>query len=100
MKAAQELGLTSGAISQFVTGTARPKDTVIRLFRMLLGDAALYSERHHPPAKSDRDLLPLEGGEMELIRELRKLDTGSRKKVLNSLKLLLTAIPPTRRRAS
>jgi hypothetical protein len=100
MKAAQELGLTSGAISQFVTGTARPKDTVLRLFRMLLGDATLYSEEHHPPSKTDRDLLPLEGGEMELVRELRKLDGNSRRKVLSSLKLLLTAIPASSKSAS
>jgi transcriptional regulator with XRE-family HTH domain len=92
-KAAEELGLTTGAISQFVSGIARPKTTVIRLFKMLVGDASGYSEVTQV-SETERGLLPLDGSEVEFIREMRKMEPQARKKVVNSLKTLLSLLPP------
>jgi transcriptional regulator with XRE-family HTH domain len=88
-RAADELGLTTGAISQFVGGTVRPKSTVIRLFKILLSDSRPFENRRPEPP-----LLPLENGELQLIKDLRKVQKNIRHELADGLVLIARAMRP------
>src|SRR5947207_1161060 len=81
-RAGQELGLTTGAISQFVGGISRPKDSVIRLFTLILGERAANDEAIRNNPAYERPILPMEGWEVEVIQTLRKLDAKTRRVAL------------------
>jgi hypothetical protein len=94
-RAGQELGLTTGAISQFVGGISRPKDSVIRLFTLIMGERAAHEEAIKNSPGHERPVIPLEEWELEMIQELRKLDTKSRREALEGMKMIASATSHT-----
>lgn len=93
-EAARQLSLTPAAISRYLSGETRPSVTVIRLFKLLLGDAtptpdpaAARPER----AAAGEVLLPLEPWERGLLLELRRLSPEAREAVVEGLRAMLEA---------
>jgi transcriptional regulator with XRE-family HTH domain len=85
-KTAQELGLTSDLLNQYLAGSARPKPTVIRLFKLLLGDLQPFDDEGH----YDNALLPLQAWEIDVLRELRNYPLDYRRKVMGGLAKVVT----------
>ena len=80
--------MTTGAISQFVVGISRPKDTVIRLFTLLMGERAAHDEAIRNTPGYERPILPLEDWEQEIIQDLRKLETKVRREAVEGMKMI------------
>jgi transcriptional regulator with XRE-family HTH domain len=82
---ARQLELTEGAVSHVMKGRNKASPTVVRLFRLILESVKGGSAVKIPAKKA-------ETWEEELLRKLRPLKPGQRKRVLAAVEAMIGAV--------
>ncbi len=97
-QAARELGIAPPTVSQYLSGVTRPSETIIRLFKMLIGDTlpmpggAVLNDAPNPPDAEERQLLesirlmPLEARQ-KMIKGMRLIAEGAQVQIETRYKL-------------
>jgi len=93
-EAAEKLRLSPAVISKYVSGETRPSLTVLKLFKLLIGDhAPLPGETEETALETKDASRPLEDWESDILISLRAMETDRRKRVTGALKILIGEIP-------
>lgn len=92
-RAARELGLTTGAVSRYISGEIKPSLPVLRLMADRIQEPLLLPGEEGNPAEW-RDGGPkfLESWEAGIIAELRRLERPAREKVIGALRDIIDAV--------
>lgn len=92
-RAARELGLTTGAISRYISGEIKPSIPVLRLMADRLQEPLLLpGEDANPVEWRDGGPKFLESWEAGIIAELRRLERPAREKVIGALRDIIDAV--------
>lgn len=92
-QAARELRLDPGTITYYVQGKTRPSPTVLRLFKMSIGDATPIPGERETTKIIKGPFSELENWEQEIVTELRNVEPEIRKRVLPHIKALIVELP-------
>ena len=94
-RAARELGLTTGTVSRYWSGEAKPSVPVLRLLSQLVGEPFIDQEVEYRPSALRDGPRWLEDWEVDVITDLRRLSPEPRRKVIRALRDLLEAAAKT-----
>ncbi len=87
-EAARQLNLSPAAVSRYLSLETRPSTTVIQLFKLLINDRAPVAPPPAPSPIVERTLTP---EELDLIQDLRGLDTDASRRVISGIRAILRA---------
>src|SRR5689334_926952 len=93
-EAAEKLRLSPAVITKYVQGETRPSLTVLKLFKLLIGDLTPLPGDTEPSGLETKEASrPLEDWEWDLLITLRGMETERRKRVTGAIKVILGEIP-------
>jgi transcriptional regulator with XRE-family HTH domain len=90
-EAARHLELSPAVITRYVTNDTRPSLTVLKLFKLLIGDMQPLPGEETPVTNGEAER-PLDAAERQLIQHLRALDEGERRRVVQAFCAMLQAV--------
>ncbi len=90
-EAARHLQLSPAVITRYVTNDTRPSLTVLKLFKLLIGDMQPLPGEESLVMQGELER-PLDAAERQLIRHLRALNEGERRRVVQAFCAMLEAV--------
>lgn len=89
-EAARQLELSPAVITRYCANDTRPSLTVLKLFKMLIGDTKSLPGEYAPGKPANQYDRPLDQLERDLLADLRQLDNESRRKMTTGFRTILT----------